>query len=183
MLNGTGSVPDAITSEIVKTSNSYNYSTKEESFTDAGFNDIYKSASLFRATDFIYQIIKNNWYDVDNGFNSAYSHETAQADFFFGSENGDMDYAFLVDGTWWYNEAERYISLYEKHVADRNTRNVKYFPIPKADEATFERTKGENVVSSSYITGIAVKNDITSTKKLLAETFKVQKPNETKNTA
>ncbi len=173
VLNGMGVIDDYIDGGITYNASqkTYNYTTKKQNFAAGNFNDVFHSASILHAVDFIYQIIQGNYVDKNNAFNAAYSHEIAQSDFFFGKHAADTDFGFLVDGTWWYNEAEKYILQYENRVADRDTRNVQYMALPKADEATFERTKGANVVSGNYINAITVKKGLSAQKKLLAETF------------
>lgn len=133
-------------------------------------NKAYHSAGLADAINFIYTIIKEGYCNKNNVFNGAYSHTTAQGDFIFGKENGN-DYGFLVDGTWWYNEAEKKLELYEKRVKSRKDRHMAYLPLPKANEETFQRTKGANVINSTYISGITVKSGLTPMQQLLAETF------------
>ncbi len=173
VLNGMGTIDDYIDGAITYNASTkkYNYSTKVQNLAAGNFNDVYHSASILHAVDFIYQIIQNNFVNKDNAFNAAYSHEIAQSDFFFGKKNSDTDFGFLVDGTWWYNEAEKYIAQYEERVADRNTRNIQIMALPKANEATFERTKGQNVISGNYINALTVKKGLTPSQKLVAETF------------
>ncbi len=167
ILHGEGTVRDFIDGDVSTT-----YTTKEQAFDANTFSNIYNSEGLYGAVDFSYQIIKNLYYAEENCFNSSYSHEVAQGDFIFGSKNGDNDYGFLIDGAWWYNEAEKYIKSYEtREQVDRSERNLLYMAMPKVNEAAWERTKGENVVYSLTNMGIVVKKGISDDKKLLAETF------------
>ena len=180
LLQGQGTVPDKIVGDIsdlgldsVSQTNNYNYQTESQAFTATDYKHIFGSASLFNAVDFVYQILKNNYVDKTK-FVASYTNEVAQSDFYFGKENNEKDFGFLVEGTWWFNEAEKAISRYETNNdlgKDRYTRNVSYMPLPKADEATFNRTIGENVVASNYITAIAVRKGLNAVQKLVAETF------------
>lgn len=168
MLAGEGTLKDYINGEVASNGT---YTVKEETFTADTYKKMYNVAGLYNAINFLYRIAKDQYYNEENCFNGNYSHEVAQADFLFGFENGDCDYGFLIDGTWWYNEAEKYLQAYEQKVDDRDTRNFSYMPLPKADEATWERTKGENVVFTTYLSGYGMKKNISDDKRLLAETF------------
>lgn len=170
MLKGEGSVPDYISDSVTLAGNyEYTYSTKAETFNASSFNKIYHSASIFNATDFMYRVIKEKYADETKCFTGTYLNTSAQKDFFFGKNT------FMVDGTWWFNEAEKHITAYEQQNAsknkDRYNRDVQYMALPKADEETFERTKGENVVGSKYITACVVKKGLTDVQELVAKTF------------
>lgn len=170
MLNGQGTIPDYITGDVTSAGNyAYTYNTEQKAFTSATFDDCYNSASVFNATDFMYRLIKEKFEDETKCFTGTYLNTTAQKDFFFGNNT------FMVDGTWWFNEAEKHILAYEKQNAkkgkDRYNRNVQYMALPKADLETYNRTIGENVVGSKYITACVVKKGLSKAQKLLAETF------------
>ena len=169
MLKGEGTIRDYIDGDVEGT-----YTTKEQAFTADNFTDVYNSEGLYKAVDFLETIVAKEYCNELNVFNGTYSHELAQGDFVLGSSyNGDaQDYGFLVDGTWWYNEAEKFIKKYEElSTESRMNRNLLYMPLPKATEAAWERSKGENVVYSDYSTAIVVKKGLSDMKKLLAETF------------
>jgi hypothetical protein len=169
MMAGEGTLKDYIVGDVAANGT---YSIQEETFTQDTYRKMYNTAGLYNAMDFLYDIVAGQYYNEENCFNGNYSHEIAQADFVFGQENGDNDYGFLIDGTWWYNEAEKYLQSYEQRLQeDRNNRRFAYMALPKADEATWERTKGENIVYTTYITGFGVKKNVSEDKKLLAETF------------
>ena len=170
MLNGQGTIPDYITGKVTSASNyTYTYNTTSETFTSSTFDKCYSSASVFNATDFMYRLIKEKYEDETKCFTGTYLNTTAQKDFFFGYNT------FMVDGTWWFNEAENHISNYEKQNAqngkDRYNRDVQYMALPKADLETYNRTIGENIVGSKYITACVVKKGLSPAQKLLAETF------------
>ena len=167
ILNGEGTLKDFINGSV---SADGSYTVKEETFDSNSFNKIYNTAGLYNAVDFISHIISDELYVKENGFNGAYSQHTAQNDFVFGKEI-EHDFAFLVDGTWWYNEANRWLENYNNRVGPVKDRHFAIMALPKADEATFERTKGENVVYTSYPTGICVKKGLSEMQQLLAETF------------
>lgn len=167
MLKGEGIMKDFIDGTVADNGT---YKIKEETFDASTSERMYNSAGLYNAVDFIQRIIENEYYVQENGFNGAYTHETAQNDFIFGAEI-EHDFGFLVDGTWWYNEANKWLENYDKRVDSIKNRHFAYMALPKADEATFERTKGENVVYTSYPTGICVRKGLSEMQQLLAETF------------
>lgn len=167
MLKGEGTLKDFINGTV---SSDGSYTIKEETFDSSSFNKAYNTAGLYNAVNFISHIVDDELYVEENGFNGAYSHETAQNDFVFGQEI-EHDFGFLIDGTWWYSEANKWLENYDKRVSPVKDRHFAYMALPKADETTFERTKGENVVYTSYPTGICVRKGLSTMEQLLAETF------------
>ncbi len=170
VLNGSGTLTDYINGDV---SSVGAYTTKEETFDSDSAAKIYNTASVFNAIDFIKKISANSDYYISKDvFTGSYSHLNAQGDFFQGKEVAIRDYGFLIDGTWWYNEAEKYILEYEEDaLKSRNERNVQYMPLPKANEAEYAAKAGTNVVYGDYPTAIMVKKDLSADQKLLAETF------------
>ncbi len=175
MFKGEGFINDYITNidSLAYNGGKINYTISDTpvAFNSANYKEFYKSAGLLNSVDFIYQIINNNYVNKKNSFSSGYTHETAQSDFFFGKENNDTDFGFLVDGTWWYNEAEKNILKYEERVGSRMDRNVRFMTVPKADLATWERTKGQNTIYTQYNSSIVIKKGLSPQMKTLAETF------------
>lgn len=172
ILKGEGVLYDYIDGEVGANGS---YTSKQETITADEFDKMISTASVYEAVDFIKQIMQGNgsdlYYRGADNFSSSYTEESAQADFFWGKKR-DKDIGFLVDGNWWYNEAEKYITFYEnKYQTSRNNRNLAYMALPKANEDTWNRLKGENLVSSSYSSAIVVKKGLNPTQQMLAELF------------
>lgn len=168
IMKGEGTLRDYIATDVNEDGT---YVTSEETFTETDcIQKMSHTAAVYNAVDFIYEIIKNDYAKTPEVFTASYSHELAQADFIFGADRLN-DFGFLVDGTWWYNEAEKYIVQWENRGHDRKDRNVLYMALPKVNEAEFERLKGTNLVYSDYLTAACIKEGLTDMQQLLAETF------------
>lgn len=148
-----------------------NYKITEKTFNESSFNDAFNTTAVYKAVEFAKKIIQNSYYKGLDNFSPSYAHTDAQADFFWGADR-DKNYGFLIDGTWWYNEAEPYISQYETVMQkSRNTKNIQYMPLPKADIATWEALKGENFTPSTFFSGIVIKKNLDKVQKLISELF------------
>lgn len=171
LMAGEGTIPDYVTS---LTENGV-ATTEQKAFTADTFDSvIYNSESLYRALEFVDTIVANSYANPDNSYTTSYTHEMAQGDFILGKrlpKNQGKDFGFLVDGSWWSIEAEKYWKQYEQRYGNRNERPLQVMPMPKATEEAFERTKGQITYASSYCTGILVRDGLAASKKTLAETF------------
>ena len=150
-----------------------NYTVKEKTFTEDTFKDMLNTTAVYKTVEFVQKIIDNKYYKSDDNFSSSYTHKAAQGDFFWGEDKGnDFQYGMLMDGSWWFCEAEPYISQFETlKQKSRNTKDLRYMPLPKADLATWEALKGENFTPSTYFTGIVMKKGLNETQKLISELF------------
>ncbi len=170
MLNGSGTLKDYVQS----VSDNGEYTVSDRAFSSSTAGEVYSTASVYNAIDFIYRIINGQYMKAPDVFTSSYSQYVAQGDFIFGKEKNATasDYGFLVDGSWWYNEAEPYVKSYEDRTHNsRADRNLLYMPLPKATEDDWNALKGENVVYTTYNTAVVVKKGLEPMQKLLAETF------------
>ncbi len=173
MFTGEGTIPDYLT---FASNTSDAYTIQEKAFTKSNYTDIVsKSESFYKALEFIYTIVNKGYCVAENVFDTTYTGDKAQEDFIFGKKlgrNKNKDYGFLVDGTWMYIESAKPIELYEdRYNSVEQDHDFKFMPLPKANEESFERTKGENLIYSHYYPGITIKKGLTPMIQLLAETF------------
>lgn len=80
-------------------------------------------------------IIRNGWYDERSIKNSQQSAFVAQENFVKSVEDDDKRVAFLMEGTWWENEAKKYFDEMVKFTGNKayayGTREFGYMPFPK----------------------------------------------------
>ena len=174
-LTGSGTIPDF----VYAWDKDGKPLTKEASYTPETFDSVFrKSESFYRALEFIYTIVHEGYCNEDNSYTISYTHEMAQGDFILGKrlpKNKGKNYGFLVDGSWWYTEAEEYwtqLSNRTQGNENKQTRPLLYMPLPKATEESFQRTVGENTFfHATQTSGMVIKEGLSDMQKLLAETF------------
>ena len=75
-------------------------------------------------------------------------HMMAQRNFVRGALTSDTDYAMLVDGIWWENEARAALDDCQKEFGKgRMERRFAFLPIPKANETELAKEKGQTLMS------------------------------------
>ena len=173
---GEGTIPDYIEDLNAVTATSYPTPVSKTFNNTNAFAALKQSATVYEIVSFYRDLVHGfdgkafRWVDL---VNKLYSQYSAQRDFYYGNELA-RDYGILIDGSWWLVEAEPKVKEYEQDNMSGKTRydrNLLYMPYPKATEEAWERTKGENVVYTSYITGIAIRKGLNDAQKLMAETF------------
>lgn len=112
--------------------------------TDIGLEnggDIYSTAGRYYALKFAERLFSNkSYYDVNNVENSTDSHTDAQTRYILSSYSKkakDKPIAFLVDGTYWENEAYdvgAYNTLNNVYKVSREDTRFAYMPMPKVDK-------------------------------------------------
>ena len=173
---GEGTIPDYIENLDAVTATSYPTPVSKTFDNKNAFAALKQSATVYEIVSFYHDLVHEfdqkafRWVDL---VNKLYTQYSAQRDFYYGNELA-RDYGILIDGSWWLIEAEPKVKEYEQDNMSgktRHDRNLLYMPYPKATEEAWERTKGENVVYTSYITGIAIRKGLNDAQKLMAETF------------
>lgn len=173
---GEGTVPDYIADLKAVTETSYPAPVSKTYEAKNAFATLKQSATVYEIVSFYRDLVHQfdgkafRWVDL---VNKLYSQYSAQRDFYYGNELA-RDYGILIDGSWWLIEAEPKVQEYEQDNMSGKTRydrNLLYMPYPKATEAIWESTKGENVVYTSYLTGVAIRQGLNESQQLLAETF------------
>ncbi|PWM75295.1 MAG: hypothetical protein DBX59_02380 [Bacillota bacterium] len=131
--------------------------------------ETFGSAGNYYAFDFIYNLIKNDYY-YSKSFNEAISHTDIQSIFLQSSFTSEQDIGMLVEGNWWVNEASpTFKSMAAKYKGSSlNERRLALMPMPKATEEQIgePQTMVDQARSLSCINA-----NIDKTKIQLAKTF------------
>lgn len=106
--------------------------------TAANGYEMLRTEGRYYALSFLEQMVSNDAYYNELGFNTAYSHMNAQEDFLYaGHDNGQTaPIAMLVEGTWWENEAQAtYKDMVDAMGDSYSQQNRKFaiMPLPKLD--------------------------------------------------
>ena len=116
---------------------------------------IYSSAGSYYALDFLYNIIKNEYYDAD-ALNEDTSHIDAQADFLLSNYESKMTpIGMLIEGSWWPHESSATFQMMESRYSNSSLkeRNLALMPYPKAtaDQVGEEQTVLDTSRSAAFI--------------------------------
>ena len=103
-----------------------------------GYN-LYKQAGRYYALDFLEHVMDGKYYS-DKIFNKqTVTHVDAQNYFVINNEYGGtsirQDVAMLIEGTWWYNEAQNAFKSIESRGGGQYDREFGVMPMPKATAA------------------------------------------------
>ena len=131
-------------------------------------NEVYRSAGVYYANEFIYQIVKNNWYS-SRSFNESVSHIDTQANYLLSKYGNDKQIAMLVEGSWWSHEASSYVQQMENRYKETFAeRGFALMPLPKATKAQVGETQTTLDASGSLA---CINANIDTNKIELAKTF------------
>lgn len=107
------------------------------------------------------------YYDYDGSCNNAnLSHTGAQQQFLMSCET-ENPIAMFVDGTWWYNEADRVFSSMSSVGKGKNDRRFGILPIPKIDSNSL----GGQTTVMAWPTTVLVNKKISGAREELIRTF------------
>lgn len=98
-------------------------------------HDISRRAGVYYALKFLKNIFSNEKYYNEKAFSDGYSHTDAQTDFVWGGYDGTPNYAMLVDGEWWEEEASDAFSAMVDYYDDtfaKTKREFGWMPLPNA---------------------------------------------------
>lgn len=131
-----------------------------------------KQKSRYQTLDFAKRLVSNASYHGDLTFSKTYMHTQAQESFLYSGLNSDMNsVAMLVEGTWWYNEADGIFNdlVAEKGVeASKSQREFAMLSMPRADETL---TGTQNKVLLSTGTGCFISKSSSAVSKDIAKKF------------
>lgn len=134
--------------------------------------ELQRQAGKYYSLEFMENILSNSsYYIASDTFSTGYDQITAQTDFLKGryDTTGQRDvYGMYVDGTWWFNEAERaFQDLESSPTGNKQARKVAIMPLPKATADNL----GSYTYMNSYLTECVIKSNIASSKVDLAKAF------------
>ena len=174
MLNYTYNSGDK-TTEIVTNVVNGKLTTENVKITPENGYLLKQQTGRYYAISFFAKVMSNSsYYHPFSTGNLTFSHTDAQ-ETFLESDLKNEPIAFLVDGTWWENEADvngaidRTINKYGDIAKDRN---FGYFPLPKQITGRVEEGKGSKSILLDYINAYGcINKDIASFKVDLAKDF------------
>lgn len=103
-----------------------------------------KQAGKYYALDFLERLLDEG----DNYKVNRDTHTQAQRNFIRGSLTSADDYAMLIDGIWWENEARSVLADCETEFGKgRMDRRFAFLPIPKLNETELAKGKGQTLIS------------------------------------
>jgi hypothetical protein len=129
---------------------------------------VYSQAGRYYALEFLENIIKGN-YVLTSSFGST-SHIDAQTTFLKSSYNNEP-IAFLIEGTWWENEAKNTFKYMEQNYGDeysKTNRRIGFLPLPKTSN---DKIANESTLVNTDTSLAFIKANIDNSKILLAKTF------------
>ena len=105
---------------------------------------LHKQAGKYYALSFLESLLAEGGNYKVNKFD----HTTAQRAFVRGSLTSDDDYAMLIEGIWWENEARSTLDdCYNEFGKGRNERRFAFLPVPKVNEAELAKNRNQTLVS------------------------------------
>lgn len=103
-------------------------------------------AGKYYALWFMEQMVKNIWYDLDTCDRGSVTHLDAQWNYIH-SRFEQKPIAMLVEGSYWYNEAQSAIISAERSYPKARDRKLAWMPLPAVIDGTVDETNGvKNVV-------------------------------------
>ena len=97
--------------------------------------DVSRRAGVYYALKFLKNVFGNEKYYNEKAFSDGYSHTDAQTDFVWGGYDGTPNYAMLVDGEWWEEEASDAFTAMVDYYDDtfaKTSREFGWMPLPNA---------------------------------------------------
>ena len=163
------------TTEIIKNIVNGNLVTEDVKITENNGYLLKQQTGRYYAIKFFSQIMSNGaYYHPYSTGNLTFSHTDAQ-ELFLESDLKNEPIAFLIEGTWWENEAkvsgavDRTINKYGDIAKERN---FGYFPLPKQITGRVEEGQGSKSVLLDFINSYAgINKDIPAYKVDLAKDF------------
>ena len=111
---------------------------KDINITAATGYNMYQQSGKYYALKFLEGIIDNQYYNVENGTSSAFTHQDAEGVFVSAKYDDSMTRAaMLVDGNWWQSEARGVFNDWEAEKgeeASMQNRKFGMMPFPKASK-------------------------------------------------
>lgn len=132
------------TVELVSSINGDTVTTYEQTIDQTNGYLLHKQAGKYYALSFLENLLAN----ADNYKVNRDDHKAAQRKFVRGALTSDDDYAMLIDGIWWENEARSTLDDCEKEFGKgRLDRRFAFMPVPKVNDAELAKNQGQTLVS------------------------------------
>lgn len=107
------------------------------------------TAALYYASEFANKVFSNSKYYNTKCIAGTYTNINAMRDFVESGLDGNNYIAMIIDGSYWYNEAEAdgiFERVKTRYPETYTQKQIKYMPIPQQYEGTVEEGKGNSPV-------------------------------------
>lgn len=144
-----------------------------ETITDRDGYKLYRQQGKYYALKFIETIIDEGYYSNKIMNKSTIDHKTMQA-YFIKTEDASrgaplgQEIAMLIEGTWWFNEADEYFSTNEKYGGGKYEQRFGMMPLPKPTE---DHVDGTHTLFNSKQSAAFINANIDESKIELAKEF------------
>lgn len=148
-------------------------SQTKEPITDKDGYKLYKQQGKYYALKFIETIIDNGCYSNKILNKSTIDHKTMQA-YFIKTEDDSrgaplgQEIAMLIEGTWWFNEADEYFTTNEQYGGGKHEQRFGMMPMPKPTE---DHVDGTHTLFNSKQSAAFINANIDKSKIELAKEF------------
>lgn len=144
-----------------------------ETITDRDGYKLYRQQGKYYALKFIETIIDEGYYSNKIINKSTIDHKTMQA-YFIKTEDASQgaplgqEIAMLIEGTWWFNEADEYFSTNEQYGGGKYEQRFGMMPLPKPTE---DHVDGTHTLFNSKQSAAFINANINESKIELAKEF------------
>lgn len=144
-----------------------------ETITDRDGYKLYRQQGKYYALKFIETIIDEGYYSNKIMNKSTIDHKTMQA-YFIKTEDASQgaplgqEIAMLIEGTWWFNEADEYFSTNEQYGGGKYEQRFGMMPLPKPTE---DHVDGTHTLFNSKQSAAFINANIDESKIELAKEF------------
>ncbi len=144
-----------------------------ETITDRDGYKLYRQQGKYYALKFIETIIDEGYYSNKIMNKSTIDHKTMQA-YFIKTEDASQgaplgqEIAMLIEGTWWFNEANEYFSTNEQYGGGKYEQRFGMMPLPKPTE---DHVDGTHTLFNSKQSAAFINANIDESKIELAKEF------------
>ena len=148
-------------------------SQTSETITDRDGYKLYRQQGKYYALKFIETIIDEGYYSNKIINKSTIDHKTMQA-YFIKTEDASQgaplgqEIAMLIEGTWWFNEADEYFSTNEQYGGGKYEQRFGMMPLPKPTE---DHVDGTHTLFNSKQSAAFINANIDESKIELAKEF------------
>ena len=144
-----------------------------ETITDRDGYKLYRQQGKYYALKFIETIIDEGYYSNKIMNKATIDHKTMQA-YFIKTEDASQgaplgqEIAMLIEGTWWFNEADEYFSTNEQYGGGKYEQRFGMMPLPKPTE---DHVDGTHTLFNSKQSAAFINANIDESKIELAKEF------------
>ena len=127
-------------------------------------HDVSRRAGVYYALQFLKNVFSNEKYYNEKAFSDGYSHIDAQTDFVWGGYDGTPNYAMLVDGEWWEEDASDAFSAMEDYYDEtfaKKEREFGWMPLPNA---TSDKVSQKDAICDTRCAFAFVKSNVDADK-------------------